>query len=61
MARISYLGMNHGEMYAAWLQETGTKDYTEYELRRIHVRWRSLGKRIANGDRIPEGRLGGRA
>lgn len=55
----SYVGLNHGEVRQLWLASPAVRgsDYTQLELERIDRKWRSLGKRIANGARIPDGPL----
>lgn len=55
----SYVGLNYGEIRQQWMLSGAVRgsDYTGAELDRIDRKWRSLGRRIAAGARIPDGPL----
>lgn len=50
----SYVGMTHDELDKAWRDTNAVRgaDYTERELQQINRKWRSLGKRIAQGPAV---------
>lgn len=43
---------SHGEIWEEWASRAEKAGYTAHDARRIHVKWRSLGKKIAAGARV---------
>jgi hypothetical protein len=48
----SYAGLSYQEIYEVWSAKAISSGYKPHELEQIHKRWKSLGKKIAQGPAV---------